>query len=256
MTTLALITGATSGIGEALAKRLASAGIPLLLTGRNNEKLELLQRELSRLTTVQTFSADLATPEGRALVVRRIQKDLPDLLVLNAGLGFYGDSINLSSQQQREQLDVDLIAPTEQLLAAARALTDAKRPGTILLVASALAFLPCPGLALYAAAKSHLLSLGQALDLELSPLGIRVLVSCPGQVATNFSSRATTKQNPRKHGHKIASSYAAERIWKQIQEKKGVDLFDARYALFIRLAQLLPRRWVMSALYSSIKARI
>ncbi len=255
MTTLALITGATSGIGEALARRLASAGVPLLLTGRNSEKLELLQRELSRLTTIHTFPADLSTPEGRATVVRRIQKDLPDLLVLNAGLGFYGDTISLTTKQQQEQLDVDLIAPTEQLLSAARALSDAKRPGTILLVASALAFLPCPGLALYAAAKSHMLHLGQALDLELAPLGIRVLVCCPGQVATNFSSRATQKQG-RQHGHKIPASYAAERIWKQIQEKKGVDLFDTRYALFVRLAKLLPLRWVMNALHSSIKARI
>ena len=184
----ALVTGATSGIGEAVARLLASKGISLILTGRNGEKLAQLSTELK--VPVETVIADLSLPQDRAIVAAKIRTTVPDLIINNAGIGLYGEAVALSKEKQMDIVTLNVEALTDLTLESARVLSEAKRPGVILNVASAAAFTVFPQFALYSASKAFVVQLSESMDWELKSQGIRVLASCPGVVATNFRERA------------------------------------------------------------------
>lgn len=248
----ALVTGASSGIGEALAILLAEKGIPLVLTGRNVEKLTSLQKKLS----AQIFPFELEQRESREALGELIRAQKIDLVINNAGFGLYGEAIHLPLEKQLEMVEVNCQAVLDLTLRAAKVMAEEKRKGVILNVSSAAAFQVFPGLAVYAATKAFLNSLSQSLDFELKEKGIRVLVSCPGQVATDFSNRAAGR--PVKNRSKfldMTPQEAAKAIWKQIEEEKQVDIFNWKYRLGTSLSYLLPYSVVASLLKKVILKR-
>ena len=117
---LALVTGATSGIGKEVCKLFAGKGINLILTGRNEEELKLLKESLSPLVSVQFISADLSTAEGRRHIVQAIHENCPDLVINNAGFGFIGEALTYQTNEQVEILEVNGKAVLELSLEAAR----------------------------------------------------------------------------------------------------------------------------------------
>jgi short-subunit dehydrogenase len=237
----ALITGATSGIGESLALHLASKGISLILTGRNAEALNRIKEECARKVSVETFVADLTESQGREKAIQSIEEYTPDLVINNAGLGIYGPAISHSIEAHRKLIDVDILALTEITLAAAKHLQDNQMKGTIMNVASAAAFQPFPYFSTYAAAKAYVVSFSKSMDYELSETGIRVLVSCPGQVQTAFSERASGKPvqvAPRTIV--MTAEFAAEEIFHQIVKGKQLHTFDWKYRLMTALSPLIP----------------
>lgn len=137
---LALVTGASSGIGEALARLLASQGINLLITGRDENRLKELAQELQMHVNVTAFTADLADEKGRRSMEEIILKHVPELVINNAGFGLYGDTLNHPIPEQLKILTVNGNAVLEFTLYAAEALIAQNKTGTILNVSSAASY--------------------------------------------------------------------------------------------------------------------
>lgn len=238
---LALVTGATSGIGEATARLLAEKGISLILTGRNQEKLSSLKQELK--VPVQTLSLDLA--RDRSLLIHLIREQSPDLIINNAGFGLYGNAVQHPTKDLLEIVEVNDQALLEITLEGAKALITRKQPGVILNISSVAAFLPMPRTAVYAASKAFVNSLSEAFDEELAPQGIRVLALCPGVVDTSFSQTASrrvgktpTSQTP------MTSTYVAQKLWEQIEKGQRVKIVDWKYWLITQLTKLVPNSFI------------
>lgn len=241
----ALITGATSGIGEATAKLFASKNISLILTGRNQEKLDALKAELSKLVSVEIYSVDLQNRVDRQKIVYLLQQQPVDILINNAGFGLYGPILAKSSTELLDIVELDVAAVVELTHEAAKALVAANMRGTILNVSSAAAFQPIPNLAVYAAAKAFINSFSQAADFELETKGIRVLTNCPGKVATSFSKRASggkTLSEPA-GGNVMTPEFVAEQIWNQITHGQTLRVVNWRYRIATLFSSWLPTSW-------------
>ncbi|HZK90559.1 MAG TPA: SDR family oxidoreductase [Stellaceae bacterium] len=185
---VALVTGASSGIGAALARELARHGHDLVLSARGRAPMEALAGELRGLGAAATvIPADLAAAGGAAALVAEIDAAglAIEVLVNNAGLGANGRFDRTDPVRHAEIMQVNIVALTELTQALLPAML-ARRRGRIVLVASTASFLPCPNMAVYAASKAYVRSFGEALAQELRGSGIAVNVLCPGTTATNF----------------------------------------------------------------------
>jgi short-subunit dehydrogenase len=192
-----LITGASGGIGTALAHQFAVAGLTLVLTGRSKTQLVVLANEIAAkgLTHPLVIAADLGTRDGperlaEALTTRGLE---PAYVVNNAGFGLLGEAAELDPAHQLAMIDLNVRALTDLSL---RWLDSVRRHrGGILNVASTAGFLPGHGMAVYHATKAYVLSFTEALHAELAADGVRVCALCPGPVETGFNSRAGMPQD-------------------------------------------------------------
>lgn len=246
----ALITGASSGIGEALAHLLASKGIPLILVGRNERHLKEIAAELNAQVSVDYLVLDLTVPEQRKHLISTIQEQLPDLIINNAGLGLYGNVVTYEADRQQEVFEINATAPFEITIEAARALITAKKTGVILNVSSCAIFQVFPAFATYAASKMFIKHFSESLDVETHPKGVRVLTSCPGVVDTRFQKRATDNSNhPQQRYAVMTAEFAAQEIWNQIQSGKPVHIFDWKYRIICFFSRYLAPKsftlWVL-----------
>jgi short-subunit dehydrogenase len=231
---LALITGATSGIGEGLARLLHQKKISLILTGRNREKLEQLKKELG----CETVAIDL---EGdRSELVALIKKRAPDLVINNAGFGLYGEALSFSTEEQMKILEVNAMALLELTLEGARAMISEGKAGVIMNISSASAYQPFPTFSVYGASKAFVNSVSQSLDFEFKNHGVRVLAACPGMVSTNFSKRASNSEKVRDEPGVMKLDFAVQEIWMQIEKLRPIHIFDWRYRLMIGFGRLFP----------------
>lgn len=189
---VALVTGASSGIGEHLARQLAADGHDLVVVARNRQALERLALELqdAHRATVEVLAADLGTAEGVAAVASRVTDGDPlDVVVNNAGFGWFGDMAEQPPTVVESLVAVNVSA-VAQLSRAAVASMVPRRHGGLLNVSSTAGFVPGPHSALYHAAKAFVTSLSEALHEEALPHGVRVTVLCPGYTPTGFQERA------------------------------------------------------------------
>ena len=185
---VALVTGASSGIGVELARELARQGHDLVLTARRVEPMQALAAELRRAGTAATvIGADLAQPGAAArLADEAADRGLTiDVLINNAGLGAAGRFDRGDPARIAEMLQVNIVALTELTRLLLPGMV-ARGHGRILLVASVAAFQPGPRMAVYFASKAYVLSLGEALAYELRNTGVSVTTLCPGATATRF----------------------------------------------------------------------
>lgn len=188
----ALVTGASSGIGEAFARQLGLAGTDLILVARNKARLDELAGEISERSGVRVdvLPADLADPAARRVVEKRLADDTEpiDLLINNAGFGFNGEFVDLDIEGAQSEIDVNVTALMRLTHAAVRRMT-AAGAGTIINLASVAAFQPSAGSANYSATKSFVLSFSQSLHEEVSPAGVNICCVCPGLTKTDFQER-------------------------------------------------------------------
>lgn len=193
----ALVTGASSGIGEQFARDLAAAGVDLVVTARSAEVLQRLAEQLRAAhpgRTVTVVPADLARPEAAGDVAAAIERAglTIDLLVNNAGFGTHGPFVQEDRDRLADELQVNcaaLVALTSRLLPG----MVSRGRGGVLNVASTAAFQPVATMAVYAATKAFVLSFTEALWAETRGSGVRVLALCPGGTATQFFA-ATGKE--------------------------------------------------------------
>ncbi len=191
---IALVTGASSGIGEELARCFARAGHDLVLVARSADKLQTLARELQAQHPIKALvlAIDLADPESPARLAARLKRRqrVPDILVNCAGVLAQGPFTGMKPDGHQAIIDLNISALTG-MLSHFLPLMTARRSGRVLNVASIAAFQPVPMLATYAASKAYVLSLTESLSQELKGSGVSVTALCPGITATQMLSSAT-----------------------------------------------------------------
>jgi short-subunit dehydrogenase len=193
MTKVALITGASAGLGVEFARQLSKRGHRLVLAARRKERLEELAKELGNARAV---AIDLSEKDSAARLMADIEAngETVELLVNNAGFGLIGRFAELDSARLRQMIDLNVGALTELCRAVAPAMID-RKSGAILNVASTAAFQPGPKMAVYFATKAFVLSLSEAIHEELKPHGIKVSCLCPGPTRTEFGDVAGFRGN-------------------------------------------------------------
>src|SRR5687768_10637265 len=194
-----LITGASSGIGAAFARKLAARGRNVLLVARSEDKLITLCNELGRMSGIraQYFAIDLLQPDAPEQLLQETQRRdlLIDMLVNNAGFGSMNDFVKLDLARELEMIDLNvksLVALTHRFLGPMRE----RKQGTILNVASTAGFQPVPYMATYAATKAFVLSFSEALWEENREHGVHVMALCLGVTETNFFAASKMDRPP------------------------------------------------------------
>ena len=184
----AVVTGASSGLGRGLAAGLADRGMSLVLTGRNQARLDETAHQIRRAAPavkIETVAADLSSRSGVSALLDHVGDRPVEVLVNNAGFGSYGPFAEADPDRETEELAVDV----GTVVALARAFLPgmlARGSGGILNVASTIAFQPAPLQAVYGANKAFVLSFSQALWAEARPAGVAVTALCPGPTRTGF----------------------------------------------------------------------
>jgi short-subunit dehydrogenase len=243
-----MITGASGGIGEALAHRFARGGYDLVLVARTEAKLQALAAELSRThaITAHPLACDLSDPAaprllGEQLAARGIGVDV---LVNNAGFATYGPFAELDLDGELRMLQVNIVALTHLTRLLLPGMLARKR-GRILNVASTAAFMPGPLMAVYYASKAFVLSFSEALNNELSGSGVTVTALCPGPTSTGFQARAQMERSRLIQGRAIMSADAvADAGYTGLLRGRSVVIPGLINRIQTLLPRLLPRRLV------------
>jgi short-subunit dehydrogenase len=192
---IALITGASSGIGADLAREAAKDGYDIVLSARRVDAMLILARELETYGAATTIlAADLSKPGGVENLTDEIDRRGLDieLLINNAGLGANGPFVKSDITRIDEMLQVNIVALTRLTRLILPAMVARKR-GRVMLLASTASFQPGPQMAVYCATKAYVLSFGEAIAYELRDSGVTVTTVCPGATATDFARVAGTE---------------------------------------------------------------
>lgn len=188
MKKVALVTGASAGLGVEFARQLSKRGHTLVLVARRKDRLEELAAELGKARAV---SIDLSKNDSAAKLMADLEAngERVDLLVNNAGFGLIGRFTSADAKRLRQMIDLNVGTLTDLCRAVAPAMI-ARKSGGIINVASTAAFQPGPNMAVYFATKAFVLSLTEALHEELKPHGVHVTCLCPGPTRTEFGDVA------------------------------------------------------------------
>jgi uncharacterized protein len=186
----ALITGASSGIGETMARLLLQAGVPVVAVARRRDRLDAL----AAYGDVEVLTADLGTMDGVSAVAERIAATQSgvDLVVNNAGFGTSGWFHDQEPDRLASEIELNITALT-RLSHAALATMIPRGRGHLLNVSSVASFQPGPKLAVYSATKAYVTSLSEALHEECRGTGVKVTALCPGLTKTEFQSVSNTE---------------------------------------------------------------
>lgn len=184
---LALVTGASSGLGELFAERLAARGAELVLVARRRDRLEALAARLAEKhgTRSTVLEADLSLPGAAAGLWQRLDGRVPDTLVNAAGFGTHGAFVSEDPNRIVEEVNLNVGALVDLTRHAVPGLLEAGR-GAIVNVASTASFQPVPGMAIYSATKSFVLHFTESLAYEMRDTGVKVIALCPGATRTEF----------------------------------------------------------------------
>jgi hypothetical protein len=190
-TPVALITGASAGLGVDFARQLAAKGQRLVLAARRKDRLDALASELGNARAVE---ADLSEAGAAERLIADVAEhgEHVELLVNNAGFGLTGRFAELDGKRQRQMIDLNCGALVELAHAVLPGMIE-RKSGAILNVASTAAFQPGPGMAVYFATKAFVLSFSEALHEEVKERGVKVSALCPGPTATEFGEVAGFK---------------------------------------------------------------
>jgi short-subunit dehydrogenase len=243
-----LITGASSGIGEAFARKLAVRGRNVLLVARSEDKLITLCNELGRSNSIraQHMAIDLRLPDSPAKLFEETQRRglVINMLINNAGFGSFGDFANLDLVREMSMIDLNiksLVDLTHRFLVPMRE----RKQGTIINVASTAGFQAVPFMATYAATKAFVLSFSEALWEENRPYGIHVMALCPGVTETNFFEAARGEKPPAR----IAQSPedVVETALRGLEGRKSNIVSGWTNLLMIEAERFVPRSLVLRA---------
>jgi short-subunit dehydrogenase len=183
----ALVTGASSGIGEQFARRLSERGFRVAVVARRTDRLDRLVQELGGDERAVAIGADLAVPEDRDVIAARLDElgAEVEVLVNNAGFGVYDSFIESGREQELRQVRVDVEAVVDLMSRYLPAMVARKR-GVVINMSSTAGFQPLPYNAGYSAAKGHVLLLSESVGEEVREHGVTITAVCPGPVPTEF----------------------------------------------------------------------
>ncbi len=255
----ALVTGASSGIGKALARELAAQGAHLVLVSRNTQRLEQEREDLKGRfgVSVHIFPEDLERLEDRLELFAWTQKSgiTVDVLVNNAGVGHYGSFNETSFEDARAMLDLNVQALTHLTKLYLPGMLE-RKTGGILNVASTAGFQPLPYLAVYAATKAFVLNFSEALWAECKNSGVRIFCLCPGNTLTRFHQTAGIDRQ-RMFFSASATDVARFALRKFLRSSRPSAIYGFWNKLMIYAERLSPRRltvFVTGLMYKSSKA--
>jgi short-subunit dehydrogenase len=242
----ALVTGASGGLGEALARQLAAAGHDLVLVARTEAKLHAVADELatSQGTTCTVLAVDLVAPDAVAELVARLDGRHIDVLVNNAGFGDFGPFVEADATKISQMVQLNIGTLTDLTRALLPSMVAAGR-GRVLNVASTAAFMPGPLMAVYYATKAYVLSFSEAINDELRGAGVTVTAVCPGPVATGFQLGADMGSSKLVKGKQLMTADECASIAvKGMLRGKAVVVTGAMNKLQAFFPRLMPRRMV------------
>ena len=246
----ALITGASSGIGRAMAKILSAKGYDLIITARRENRLDELKAELK--TNVEVIKADLSKESECFRLYETVKGENIDVLINSAGFGVFGafDETDLSREISLIDVDIKALHILTKLF-----YKDFKNrnSGYILNIASSAAFQPGPLLSSYYAAKAYVLHLTEALAEELRRSGSNVYIGalCPGPVATEFDSVANVKFSLKNLSAEYVAGYAIDKMFKH----KTVIIPGAAMKLAVFAERFLARKFIVKTAYTFQKRK-
>jgi uncharacterized protein len=224
MKPLALITGASSGIGLALAHELAAQEIDMILVARNREKLTEAKINLERKfqVSVHIIVKDLSKTDAAKALHQEITESglVVDMLVNNAGVGIYGDFTKTSLDEELQMIDLNISSLV--ILTKLFAIDMKKRGfGRIMNVASLLSFLPLPYYSVYSATKAFVLAFTETVGAELEGTGVIITSICPGPVDTGFTTAEMLGTNAYKTNKPVKATVVAKVGVRHLLDGKG-----------------------------------
>jgi uncharacterized protein len=243
--TVALITGASEGIGHELAKCFARHKHDLVLVARSEEKLERLAGELSSVHGVRVnfIAQDLSDPGSAPSVRKRVQELglAIDFLVNNAGVGTYGMFAETNLERELRMMQLNMVSLTALTKLFLPEMLE-RRGGGILNVASTAAFQPGPLMAVYYASKAYVLSFSEALANELEGTGVSVSVLCPGPTWSGFQKSAGMDASRLFRGGVMKASDVAETAYRDFMKGKTTIIPGFRNKILAFSVRLGPRK--------------
>lgn len=246
----AIITGASSGIGEEFSRQLAALGFNLVLVARRKERLESISAELTSLYKVETqvVALDLAQNDFINSLDTAIGHKEIGLLINNAGFALTGNFLDHEVEQEISLLHLNCRAPVLLAHFFGKKMAQRKQGG-IINVASAAAFLPMPMWTNYSSSKSYLLHFSEGLAWELKSSGVDVMALCPGSTQTEFSAVAGVKKSGMQVSTVVQSAI-------QSLGKKTI-VVPSFFNFFVTLlVRLLPRSWTTQIGASAVQKMI
>lgn len=241
--TTALITGASSGIGQVFAEQLAARGVNLVLVARSQLKLEALAAKLTQESGIATWviTQDLTAADATEVVILRLKalNLSPDILINNAGFATYGIFDTLGMERQRDEIKINCLAPVELTHALLPAMVK-RRSGVVINVASTAAMQPDPYMAIYGATKSFLLSFSNALWAENRARGVRVLALCPGATDTAFFDVVNAEEAS--VGKRMSASSVVSQALKAVDKNRNYVITGCNNWLLGQLQRFITRR--------------
>jgi uncharacterized protein len=257
MRAVTLVTGASSGIGAALAQVFAEHGHDLVLVARRERELGALADSITATgrTRPTILAADLERPEAVAGIgeALRAQGLEPNVVVNNAGFGLFGSASDLDRGRQRAMIDLNIHALSDLSLAFIDSLE--RHRGGILNVSSIAAFLPGPGMAVYYATKAYALSFSEALHRELAPRGIRVTALCPGPVSTEFQAIAGFQTDHAPRVMTLSALAVAQAGYRGFMAGRRVVVPGLANKVVVSLMRYVPRKIVLAATDRHLRGR-
>ena len=251
-----VITGASSGIGAAFARKLAARGRNVLLVARSEDKLIALCNELGRLTSIraQYLTLDLQQPDAAAQLFEETQKrELEvEMLINNAGFGSMGDFAKLDPNRELEIIQLNITALvdlTHRFLLPMRE----RKSGTIVNVASTAGFQAVPYMATYAATKAFVLSFSEALWDENRQHGVHVMALCPGVTETNFFEASKIDRPPMRTIQ--TPEEVVEAALRGLSRKKSVVISGWTNWFTVEAERLVPRNTVTKVAGKALRPR-
>lgn len=252
---VALVTGASAGIGKVFATELASKGCHVILVARSKDKLDALASELAHKHRVRTYSIaqDLSKPgavEELADQIHSLELEV-NILINNAGFGTYGRFEEIPPEREQEEIRLNiasLVAMNHQFLPEMQR----RREGIIVNVASVAAFQPSPYMAVYSATKAFVLSFSEALWAENRHRGVQILALCPGATATEFFKVIGTEAAA--GGTKLASPIDVVKAgFRGIEANRSYIVAGKRNYWASQASRFLPRKQVVMVMERMVR---
>ena len=249
-----LITGASSGIGAALAHIFASNGHEVVLAARRVPQLAGIAESIratgqrAHILPVDLTRADSTERIAHELSARNLE---PAFLVNNAGYGLLGPAATLDRAEQLAMIDLNCRSLTDLSLRWVSSL--ARHKGGILNVASISGFIPGPGMSVYNASKAYVISFSVSLRRELRPKGIRVTALCPGPVSTEFQARAGILDVHYPRGFDRTAEEVARQGYRGLMRGRSVVVPGVHNKLVPWLPRFLPRSFIASQVYGRLR---
>lgn len=246
---VALITGASAGIGTELARVFASRGHRVALVARRADRLEALAAEITAAggKAPIVIPCDLSQPDAGDQIAAALTASGVELeyVVNNAGFGLFGRAVQRDRSIQLEMIAVNIRALTDLSLRFSDHLI--RNRGGLLNVGSIAGFLPGPGMAVYYATKAYVLSFTEAMRAELAPHGVRVTVLCPGPVPSEFQARAGFRPGFDTAVLKVSPADVAQQAYRGFMANKRAVMPGLGIKIVPFLLRLFPRSFILGA---------